>query len=146
MRNWILGFCAAVLGATLVVESAEAGRLGGARSSGVQRSVTPPSKPSQQQAAPRKQAPAAQPASSGRRWGSILGGLALGGLLGYLFGGSGMLGILVLALLAIGAVLAFRALARRGSSEAPQRMQYAGMNEPTMAAPPPAQSAAQPAE
>src|SRR5215510_14362588 len=140
MGKLILTLCAAVLGATLVVENAEAARLGGARSSGVQRSVNPPSKPAQQQAAPQPEKQA-QPASSGSRWGGILGGLALGGLLGYLFGGNGLFGILVLALLAFGVVLVVRALLARGSSrEAPQRMQYAGMSQETMA-PPPVQAA-----
>jgi predicted lipid-binding transport protein (Tim44 family) len=145
MRKWLLAVCAAVIGGTLVIEDVEARRLGGARSSGVQRSVTPstPAKPAQQQAAPQQgQNTAAAPAASGAsRWMPILGGLALGGILGYLFGGNGLLGILLVALLAIGAVLAFRAFARRGTPrEAPQRMQYAGMGQDTVVAPPPAQS------
>jgi predicted lipid-binding transport protein (Tim44 family) len=137
--RWILGLCAALLGGALIAHDAEAGRLGGARSSGVQRSVTPPAKPAQQ-AAPQQQggnaAQAAPAASGGSRWMPILGGLALGGMLGYLFGGNGLLGILVLALLAIGAVLAFRALARRGAP-APQRVHYAGIGQETVVAPPP---------
>jgi predicted lipid-binding transport protein (Tim44 family) len=140
MRKWILAVCAAVIGGALVIEDVEARRLGGARSSGVQRSVTPtaPAKPAQQQAAPQQgQNTAAQPAASGMsRWAPILGGLALGGILGYLFGGNGLLGILLVALLAIGAVLAFRALARRAPQGAPQRMQYAGMGNETVSAPP----------
>src|SRR5262245_11144842 len=138
--KWILGLCAALLGGALVANDAEAGRLGGARSSGVQRSVSP-SKPAQQQAAPQQQPhQQAAPQSAGSRWAPILGGLALGGILGYLFGGNGLLGIALLALLAIGAVLAFRALARG----APQRVQYAGLGErqETMA-PPASQGATQ---
>jgi predicted lipid-binding transport protein (Tim44 family) len=66
----------------------------------------------------------------------MLGGLALGGLLGYLFAGNGLVGILLLVLLAVGAVLLFRTLARRGAPQA-QPMQYAGMRaEPVMAPPP----------
>jgi predicted lipid-binding transport protein (Tim44 family) len=145
MRKWILAVCAAVIGGALVIEDVEARRLGGARSSGVQRSVTPtaPAKPAQQ-AAPQGQNAtgqntAAQPAASGAsRWAPILGGLAIGGILGYLFGGNGLLGILLVALLAIGAVLAVRAFARSRMQGAPQRMQYAGMQE-TASAPPPAQ-------
>ena len=143
--KWVLGLCAALLGGALIATNADAGRLGGARSSGVQRSVTPPAKPAQQPAPQQAQPaqPGAQPAASGiSRWMPILGGLAIGGLLGYLFGGNGLLGILVLALLAVGAVLAFRALARRGSPrEAPQRMQYAGMSHETVATPPAATQA-----
>jgi predicted lipid-binding transport protein (Tim44 family) len=141
--KWILGLCAALLGGALIANDADAGRLGGARSSGVQRSVTPPARPAQQAAPqPQQAAPAASGAS---RWMPILGGLAIGGLLGYMFGGNGLLGILVLALLAIGAVLAWRAFARGG--ERPQRVQYANMGpgpgQETIAAPPPAQGAAE---
>jgi predicted lipid-binding transport protein (Tim44 family) len=139
MGKWLLGICIAIMGATLVATEVDAKRLGGGRSVGTQRNVTPaPAKPAQQQAAPQQQAPqAAQP--QGSRWGmlgGILGGLALGGLLGYLFGGSGILGIVLLALLAIGAVLAFRALARRRSEEPARPMQLAGMGNETMAPPP----------
>ena len=138
--KWILGLCAALLGGALVASDADAARLGGARSSGVQRSVTPPSRPAQQQAAPQQpqqnQAPAA---SGGSRWMPILGGLAIGGMLGYLFGGNGLMGILLLLGLGIVAVMAFRAFARRGSREAPQRMQYAGLGQETVTAPPPSQ-------
>jgi predicted lipid-binding transport protein (Tim44 family) len=151
MRKWILAACVAVVGGALVIEDVEARRLGGARSSGVQRSVTPttPAKPAQQQAAPNQQqgasqaAPAgAQPAASGMsRWAPILGGLAIGGILGYLFGGNGLLGILLIALLAIGAVLAVRAFARSRTQAAPQRMQYAGLGQETVVAPPPSQAA-----
>jgi len=134
--KWILGLCAAVLGGALIAHDAEAGRLGGARSSGVQRSVTPPSRPAQQQAAPQPNQQAAPAASGASRWMPILGGLALGGMLGYLFGGNGLMGILLLAALAIAAVLAFRALARRGAP-APQRVHYAGIGQETVVAPPP---------
>jgi predicted lipid-binding transport protein (Tim44 family) len=66
----------------------------------------------------------------------ILGGLALGGLLGYLFGGSGLVGVLLLALFAIGVVLALRALARRRALAPSQAMQYAeDLGTQTVAAP-----------
>jgi predicted lipid-binding transport protein (Tim44 family) len=132
----------------LATQAADAARLGGARSSGVQRSVpkTPPAatpaKPAQQQAAPNQAAPAAQPQAqpSGlARWMPMLGGLALGGLLGYLFAGNGLGGILLLVLLAVGAVLLFRMFARRGA-QSPQPIQYAGMNQGTTVAPPPAEA------
>jgi len=144
MSRWILGICAAVLGGVLIANDVEAKRLGGARSSGVQRSVTPstPAKPAQQQAAPQQGQNTAAPAASGAsRWMPILGGLAIGGMLGYLFGGNGLMGILLVALLAIGAVLAVRAFARGRTREAPQRMQYAGMGQETVVAPPPSQAA-----
>jgi len=148
MRKGLIGLAALVLCGMLATEVADAARLGGARSSGVQRSVpkTPPAatpaKPAQQQAAPNQAAPAAQPQAqpSGlARWMPMLGGLALGGLLGYLFAGNGLGGILLLVLLAVGAVLLFRMFARRGA-QSPQPIQYAGMNQRTTVAPPPAEA------
>src|ERR1051325_2322505 len=142
MTKGLIGFCALAFSALLVVQTADAARLGGARSSGVQRSVpkTPPAatpaKPAQEQAAPNQAAPTAQPQPSGlARWMPALGGLALGGLLGYLFAGNGLGGILLLVLLAVVAVLAFRALARRGA-QSPQPVQYAGMDRQTTLTPP----------
>ncbi|HEV8109934.1 MAG TPA: Tim44-like domain-containing protein [Burkholderiales bacterium] len=146
MRKGLIGLAAIGLCGVLAMEPADAARLGGARSTGVQRSVpkTPPSatpaKPAQQQAAPNQAAPAAQPQPSGlARWMPMLGGLALGGLLGYLFAGNGMGGILLLALLAVGGVLLFRMFARRGA-QSPQPIQYAGMNQGTTMAQPPAEA------
>ncbi|HEY1289065.1 MAG TPA: Tim44-like domain-containing protein [Burkholderiales bacterium] len=147
MTRGLIGLCALAFSALLVVQTADAARLGGARSSGVQRSVpksppaATPAKPAQEQAAPNRAAPnqaapSAQPQPSGlARWMPALGGLALGGLLGYLFAGNGLGGILLLALLAVVAVLAFRALARRGA-QSPQPVQYAGMDRQTMLTPP----------
>ena len=122
MNKWLFGLCAVLLGAALAAADVEAARLGGSRSIGVQRNVTrtaPSSVPARpaQQAAPA-QAPGAQNApapAAGSKWLPILGGLALGGVLGALFGGSGFGGALLLALLAIGGVLAFRAFADRKS-------------------------------
>jgi predicted lipid-binding transport protein (Tim44 family) len=135
MKKRLLSVFAVFLGCALLIGEADAGRLGGGRSIGVQRSVAP-SKPAQQAAPQQQQQQPAQAANGGSRWGGILGGLAIGGLLGYLFGGSGLFGIALLALLAIGAVLAFRAVARSASQAPPQRAQYAGMQrEETMPAP-----------
>jgi predicted lipid-binding transport protein (Tim44 family) len=145
MTKWLIGLCAVVLTGALAINDVEARRLGGARSSGVQRSVpnnppaATPAKPAQQQAAPNQAAPAQQAQPSGlSRWMPMLGGLALGGLLGYLFAGNGLVGILLLALLAIAAVAAFRMLSRR--REAPQRIQYAGLGQDTVVTPPPPQA------
>src|SRR5436190_1820663 len=132
MRKWLLGICLVLAGASLVATDADAKRLGGGRSVGTQRNVTPaPAKPAQQ-AAPQQPAPQAQPAQQGSRWGmlgGILGGLALGGLLGYLFSGSGLGSIVLVALLALAIVMVVRALARRRESA-----QLAGTSE-TMAVP-----------
>ena len=146
MTKWLIGLCAVVISGVLAMEDAEARRLGGGRSTGVQRSVpnnppaATPARPAQQQAAPNQAAnpgAAAQP-SGLSRWMPMLGGLALGGLLGYLFAGNGLGGILLLALLAIAAFAVFRMISRR--REAPQRVQYAGLGEETVVAPPASQA------
>ena len=170
MKKLLLGFSAALLCAAFVATEADAARLGGARSSGVQRNVTsaPPSaapaKPAQQQTAPAAQPqPAsgvAQPASGFARWAPLLGGLALGGALGWLMGANGMGGMLVgmmlVALLVFAGIFIVRMLMSK-RSEAPLRMQYANagsqgpypaMGSETVAAPPPSQASgfdAQPA-
>src|SRR5918999_534554 len=135
MRKWLLAVAILGLGGILVATDVEARRFGGGRNIGAQRNVTAPpaqtpARPAQQQqAAPAQQgAQQAAPAATGSRWLPILGGLALGGMLGYLFGGSGILGILLLALMAIAAVVAVRAFMRR-RAEAPRPVQYAGMRE-----------------
>lgn len=155
MRKYVFAIAAAFVGAVFFVTEVEAKRLGGARSVGAQRSITnpPPAKPAQQQAAPTQQAApaagAAQPATGFARWMPLVGGLALGGALGWLMGANGlgglMVGIMLAALLVFGAMMVFRLLAaRRGDMRhAPQpvRMQYAGgMGSETVAAPPPSQS------
>jgi len=142
MTKWLLGLCAIVVSGALVIPDAEARRFGGGRTTGVQRNVTkapPASAPAQQQQAAPSQNAASPAAATGlSRWMPMLGGLALGGMLGYLFAGNGLGGILLLALLAIAAVAAFRIFSRR--REAPQRMQYAGLGKETVVAPPPSQS------
>lgn len=147
MRKFMFGFVAALMGTVFFVNEVEAKRVGGGGNVGAQRSITnaPPAKPAQQQAAPT--ATQAQPAAGGAsRWMPILGGLAIGGALGWLMGANGMgglmVGIMLAALLLFGAVMVFRMLAaRRQDAPQPVRMQYAGgMGNETVAAPPPSQS------
>ena len=134
MSKWLLAVAIIGLGGIFAATEVEARRLGGGRTVGAQRNVTTPpaqtpAKPAQQQAQGQQQGTQqAAPASTGSRWAPILGGLALGGILGYLFGGSGVLGFLLLAVLAIAAVVAVRALMQRRQESAPP-VQLAGMRE-----------------
>src|SRR5258708_26020563 len=116
MKKIMFGFTAALLCVAFAATEAQAARLGGARSVGTQRSITSappasaPAKPAQQQAAPAA-APAAaqpQPATGFARWAPLLGGLALGGALGWLMGANGMGGMMVCLLL--GVLLRFAAM------------------------------------
>jgi predicted lipid-binding transport protein (Tim44 family) len=133
MSKWLLTAAIIGFGGIFAATDVEARRIGGGRNIGAQRNVTaPPAK----QAAPAQQQNTGQaaPATAGSRWGAILGGLALGGILGYLFGGSGLMGFLLLALLAIAAVVGVRALMQRRAGR-PQPVQFAGMRETVDVAP-----------
>lgn len=166
MKRIMLSLTALLLGAGLLIGEAEAKKLGGGKSFGAQRNVTappastPPARQAQQ-AAPA-QSPAAQPASGLSKWAPMLGGLAIGGMLGALFAGQGFGGalgsILMIALLAFAAVVLVRMFMRSrqpaaaalgaGSMQRAQPMQYQGLGNETVAAPPPSQAAgfdAQPA-
>ncbi len=137
-----LGVAAVLLGLVIAMPDAEARRLGGGRTVGVQRNVTAP--PAAVPAKPVQAAPAAAPAAAtGSKWAPLLGGLALGGLLGAFFAGNPILGTLLTALL-IG-LLVFAALAvvrvLRAPRATPPTLQYAGLGSETVAAPPPSQAA-----
>ncbi len=122
------------LGAGLWSDGAEAARLGGGRSLGAQRQITPPPK---QATPPAQQQPAAPQPSGAGRWLAPLAGLAAGLGLGWLFaqGGFGeVLGVLLMALLAGAAVFAFMRILPR--QPAPQT-RYSGFGGVTAAAPPP---------
>jgi predicted lipid-binding transport protein (Tim44 family) len=148
MKKLFVGFAATLLCVVFVAtESVAAKRVGGGQSVGTQRNITnappaaAPAKPAQAQAAA-----AAQPASGLAKWAPLLGGLALGGALGWLMGANGMgglmVGLLLAGLLAFAAVFVVRMLMqRRGDAPQPQRMQYAGMGNETVVAPPPSQAA-----
>jgi predicted lipid-binding transport protein (Tim44 family) len=139
MRRLWLGLGALVLGFAIALPEAEARRLGGGRTLGIQRNVTAPPPA----AAPAKQAGAAAPASQGSRWLPILGGLAIGGLLAAMFADHPILSTLLTAMLV--GFLAYVALAvlrmLRAPRAAPSPLQYAGLGNETVAAPPPSQAA-----
>ena len=139
-KGW-LGVAAVLLGLAIVMPEAEARRLGGGRTLGVQRNVTAP--PAAVPAKPAQAAPAAGAAAAGSKWAPVLGGLALGGLIGAFFAGNPILGT-VLSALALGMlVFAGVALVRmlRAPRAAPPAFQYAGLGSETVAAPPPSQAA-----
>lgn len=120
----------AVCGLALIVVDAEAKRLGGGKSFGMQRNTqqAAPKAPAQQQqqaaGTPAPQQPA--PATTGNKWLGPLAGLALGAGLMALFMNNGiggaLMGVLLLAAIAGLALMAYRAL--RGRTNAP--LQYAG--------------------
>jgi len=151
MNRFVLGFAAALFCVAFAATEADAARLGGARSLGTQRSITSappasaPAKPAQAQPAAAPAAAAQPAAATGMsRWMPLLGGLALGGALGWLMGANGMggmmVGLLLVGLLVFAAMFVIRMLKQK-SGEAPQRLQYASMGSETVAAPPPSQAA-----
>jgi predicted lipid-binding transport protein (Tim44 family) len=138
MKRLIISLIALTFGAAIVADGAQAARLGGGRSLGVQRQVAVPPK----QVTPPSQQPATAPQSSGSgRWFAPLAGLAAGLGLGWLFaqGGFGSaFGVFLVALLAGVLVLAFmRSLSRERTQGS--RTHYAGFGDETVAAPPPSQ-------
>jgi len=164
MKRMILGLLVALGGFVLLLPEADAKRVGGGRTTGVQRNVTSappaaaPARPAQQtqQAAPTQQpaaAPAPQPASGFAKWAPMLGGLALGGLLGAMLGGSGFASMLMswlaIALVVFAVIAVVRLIAQRRSVAAqplqyaaqPAAAGYSSLGNETVAAPPPSQAA-----
>jgi predicted lipid-binding transport protein (Tim44 family) len=148
MGKWLLAAIILFSGGALVAVDVEAKRLGGARSSGVQRNVTTPpaatpAKPAQQAAPAGQQAAPVAGAAAGTamaakaapaglaKWFPMLGGLALGGMLGWLLASNGG-SFLMLVLLAIAAFFLVRAFARRAAPAQTQTMQYAGGGRETV--------------
>jgi predicted lipid-binding transport protein (Tim44 family) len=126
MKRILISLFALFISFGLVVNDADARRLGGSKSFGMQRSA-----PARQDAAPtpQRQQPGATPttAPQKRSWmGPIAGlaaGLGLAALFSHLGMGEGMANVLMLALLAMAAFMLFRVFMRRNTPA----MQYAGM-------------------
>jgi len=138
MRRLFIAVFAAALGLAMIADDAQAKRLGGGSSTGMQRDnvmkreATPAQSAPSGQSATSSQAPGAsaaqaKPNRSGL-WG-MLGGLALGAGLASLFAGSGLGGmfssILVGLLLLVGVIFLLRFF--RGRQAAGGPMQYAGI-------------------
>jgi len=128
---------------SLMIEAADAARLGSGRSVGIQRSA-----PAQQQAAPKAPAqqqqqaapatPAQQPQPSGAsKWLGPLAGLAIGAGLAAFFFSNGMTGLLagllLVGLLAAAAVFATRVLMRGRVAQRPLQYAGAGVTERSVA-------------
>jgi predicted lipid-binding transport protein (Tim44 family) len=135
MNKFLALAAAVVIGFTLNVGDAEAKRLGGGGSTGMQRQATPPPTKNTQQAAPAQQptAPAAAPQAQPKRsWlGPIAGlaaGLGLAALASHLGFGEGFANFLMIALLAMAvmAVVGFFLRKKAAAANPAHGMQYAG--------------------
>ncbi|MEO7151403.1 MAG: Tim44-like domain-containing protein [Burkholderiaceae bacterium] len=139
MKNLIIALTMAVAAAGLVPTEADAKRLGGGGSSGMQRSL--PSRAAPDSIPARPTTPAAAPNTAGapaaaaakRSWMGPIAGLAAGlgiaALMSHLGMGEGFANIIMLALLAVGGFMLVRFLmARFGPKPAanPNAMAYAG--------------------
>ncbi len=130
MKTFLISLFAVFLTFGLGAHDAEAKRMGGGKSFGMQRSA-----PAKQDAAPAQQrqqqsATPAQTTPQKRSWmGPIAGlaaGLGLAALASHLGLGEEMANFLMLALLALAAFMLFRWFMRRNAPQTPA-MQYAGM-------------------
>jgi predicted lipid-binding transport protein (Tim44 family) len=147
MKRILLALSALFFTSVFVVDDAEARRLGGARSSGVQRQAVPErpaTPPAAQQTAPAAPTAAAAAKKSMSPWMGALAGLAAGLGLAWLLGdhlGSVMMAILLgLAAVVVVSLIARAFMKPRGQT-APGGLQYAGLGNETVAAPPPSQAA-----
>lgn len=153
MKNTLIAAFLTIITLGFSVGNAEAARLGGGKSVGMQRQAIAP-KP----AAPAQAAPAVPPAPIGapaaapkRNWLGPLAGLAAGIGMAALFSklgmGAGMANILMIALLAMAAVILLKWLMRRNASVAQPGapLQYAGLAGATAPTPiPPSCASASP--
>jgi predicted lipid-binding transport protein (Tim44 family) len=147
MKKVFMAVFVSILALGLSLGDAEAARLGGGKSVGMQRqSVSPkPATPPQQATpAPTNPAPSAAPAAAPKRnWLGPLAGLAAGLGIAALFShfglGEGMGNMLMIGLLIMAGFFVFKMLFRRNPTAVPnaEPMQYAGTGGSSM--PPPAQ-------
>lgn len=138
MKTIAIGVVIALTSVFLFAANADARPLGGKKSIGMKRdsvqqnTPTPPAQNAAAPARPAAPAPAAPAPSGMSKWLGPLAGFAAGGLLASMlmgggFGGIKMFDILLIAGLAFGAFLVWRAVSRRKVAEAgASTMQYAG--------------------
>ena len=134
MKKIMMAVCSVILALGLSIGDAEAARLGGGRSLGMQRQSVAPRPATPAQATPAAPtAPVGAPTAAPKRnWMGPIAGLAAGlgiaALLSHFGMGEGMANILMIALLAMAAVFVLKLLFARKTPAAPVRdaMQYAG--------------------
>ena len=149
MKKILMTGFVALLALGLNYGEAEAARMGGGKSVGMQRqSVAPkPATPAQAAPAPVAPSPAAAPAVAPKRiWlGPIAGlaaGLGIAALLSHFGMGAGMANFLMIALLVLAAFFIFKLVFRRNPSATQpavnpaEPLQYAGAGNSGMAPPP----------
>ena len=137
MKQFFLTLIVAVMSFGFVVTEAEAKRLGGGSSFGMQRQATPPAQ--RQPSATQQQAPAAGAATAAaqpkRSWMGPIAGLAAGLGLAALFSalglGEGFANFVMILLLAAAAFFVFRLIFRRGANAAAQQPASAPAGTPT---------------
>ncbi len=133
MRKILLALFVSVFALGLHSGDAEAARLGGGKSFGMQRqSLAPrPMAPSQHATPTPRPAPASAPAPAPKRnWAGPLAGLAAGlgiaALLSHFGMGEGMANILLLGLLLMAGVFLLKLLFRRSAPQPASTLHYAG--------------------
>ena len=138
MKQALIALFVAAFGLGLVAD-AEAKRIGGGRSSGMQRNITPqkPVAPAQgTTAAPT--APVPQPSGMSRWLGPVAGlaaGIGLAAMLSHFGLGEGFATIVMMLLIALAVFVVIRLLFGRRAPQQNQPLQYAGGNNEPAAAP-----------
>jgi predicted lipid-binding transport protein (Tim44 family) len=146
MKRLLIALSALFFTSVFVVDDAEARRLGGGRSAGAQRQALPEkpaTPPAAQQAAPAQSAGAAAAKKPMSPWMGALAGLAAGLGLAWLLGdnlGTVMMAILLGLAAVVVVSLVARAFMKPRAQAAPGGMQFAGLGNETVAAPPPSQA------
>jgi len=143
MKSWLMSALVAGLAFTLVPTASEAARLGGGKSSGMQRAAPPkqaqntPATPAAPAATPNTPGTPAAAAAPKRSWMGPLAGLAAGLGIAALFShfgmGEGLANFVMLALLAVAAFVVIRLVMRRfaggGAQRPPLAMAGAGATD-----------------